>query len=51
MLVKYAKFEILDVFPRVAASLGVVTLRLSGTLIPERIKAILVESGMKKFNL
>ena len=44
-MVKYAQFEVLDVFPRMAAPLGTVTLRLTGTLFPERLTAVLQDTG------
>ena len=43
-MVKYAQFEVLDVFPRVAAPLGTVTLRVSGTLIPDRVIGFLTHA-------
>ena len=41
---KYAQFEVLDVFPRVGAPLGTVTLRVSGTLIPDRVIGFLTHA-------
>ena len=45
---KYARLEILDVYPREAAPLGTVTLRISGTLFPEEVSVVLEDQQMNE---
>ncbi|XP_033106419.1 uncharacterized protein LOC117108507 [Anneissia japonica] len=46
LFVKYAELEILDFFPQSAASFGITTLRISGTLFPEEAFVFLTNNSI-----
>ena len=50
MTAKYARLEILEVTPKQAAPVGLVTLRISGTLFPEESKVSLLDEDMQSID-